>query len=268
MQLSRRLIHNVALTLLQKKNFVYISSDVDPTSGRQIPEHLTIKWVDSFFNRFNIVIRKQSGAFSRSPSHTAFMERKVLSHLRCLQRRFESKLLDENMVDNLDETHFIFNMDSHKRLGFCGSNKVKYADKFSRCDDFSLVLRLRDDIDAKLMHLFLIFENRNRNYRMVNLPDNIDGVSFRTQPLAWIDNTVFEQWLHEPCTINRDAENRTRHLFMDNCSGHKQTQNVTSASFSINTEIKFLLCNATHLCQPLDAFIIRKLKIVWRREWE
>ena len=65
LQLSRGLIQNVALTLFQEENSVYSSSDVDPTSGQQITEHLTIKWVDSFLNRFNILIRRQSGALSR-----------------------------------------------------------------------------------------------------------------------------------------------------------------------------------------------------------
>ena len=98
------------------------------------------------------------------------------------------------------------------------------------------------------------------NYPMVNLSDNIDGVSYRNQPRVWMDNTVFEQLLREPRAINRDAENRTRHLFLGNCLVHKHTQNVTSALFSVNTEIEFLPRNASHLCQPLDSFIIQKLK--------
>ena len=185
------MIQNVAQTLLQEENSVYSSSDIDTTSGREITEHLAIKWVDAFLNRFNIVIRRQSGALSRSPSQTAFIERKVSYHLECLQRRFESNLSDENMVDNMDETHFIFNMDNHKTLGFRGSNKVNYADVVAGCDGHTMVLRLRGGIDAKLMHPFLIFKNRDRNCPMVNLPDNIDGVSYRTQPHAWMDNTVF-----------------------------------------------------------------------------
>ena len=72
---------------------------------------------------------------------------------------------------------------------------------------------------------------------MMNLPDNIDGVSYSTQPRAWMDNTVFEEWLREPCATDRDGGNCTWHLFMDNCSGHQQTENVTNQLLYINTEI-------------------------------
>ena len=267
-RLSRALIQKVALSLLEDENSDYMSTDVDPTTGRPITEHLTMKWVDSFLNRFNIVVRKQSGSLSRSPSQTAFIERNVSYHLGCLQRLFDAKLLDENLVENMDETHFVFNMDNGKTLGFRGSTKVNYADVVSGCDGFTMVLRLRGGVGAKLMQPFLIFKNRDRNYPMANLPDNINGVSYRTQPRAWMDNVVFEEWLREPRAIDRDADNRTRYLYMDNCSGHKQTDNVSNALLSINTEIEFLPRNATHLCQPLDSFIIQKLKCVWRREWE
>ena len=118
------------------------------------------------------------------------------------------------MVDNMDETHFVFNMDDHKTLSFRRSNKVNYANEVSGCDGFTMVLRLRGGIDAKLMEPFFIFKNRDRNYPMVNLPDSIHGVSYRTQPRAWMDNIVFDQWLREPHAISRDAENRTRHLWI------------------------------------------------------
>ena len=103
---------------------------------------------------------------------------------------------------------------------------------------------------------------------MANLPANIDGVSYRTQPSAWMDNIVFGEGLREPRAIDRDADNRTRKLYMDNCLGYKQTDNVTCALLLINTETECLPRDATYLCQPLDSFIIQKLKCVWRRELE
>ena len=131
-----------------------------------------------------------------------------------------------------------------------------------------MALRLRGGIDAKLMQPFLIFKNRDRNYPMVNLLDKIDRVTYQTRPRAWMDNILFDQWLREPRAIRMDAKNRTRYLFMDNCSGHKRTENVTNAFVAINTEIEFLLRNSTHLCQLMDSFIIQKLKCTWRRKWE
>ena len=106
-QLSRLLIKYITLTLLEEGNSAYDSSDIDPTTNRQILEHATMKWVDSFLNRFNLVIRRQLGALSRLPSQTSLIERQVSYHLGCLQQRFEANLLDENMFDNMDETLYI-----------------------------------------------------------------------------------------------------------------------------------------------------------------
>lgn len=80
----------------------------------------------------------------------------------------------------------------------------------------------------------------------MNLFDNIDGGSYQTQPLAWMDNILFDQWLRKPCTIGRDGDNRIRHLFMDNFSGHKHRENFNNPLLSVNREIEFLLRNSTH----------------------
>ena len=43
-----------------------------------------------------------------------------------------------------------------------------------------MVLRLRGRMNAKLEAPFIILKNRDSNYPIKNLPDNIDGVSYRT----------------------------------------------------------------------------------------
>jgi hypothetical protein len=40
------------------------------------------------------------------------MERAASRHMRQLKREFESGELDENFVENGDETHFVMNMDN------------------------------------------------------------------------------------------------------------------------------------------------------------
>ena len=93
----------------------------------------------------------QSGGLSRSPLQTLFIERKVSYHIGYLQGRFELILLDENMVDTMDEAHFILNMDNHKTLSSSGGSKINYDDMVSVCDWFTMALRFRGSMDAKLM---------------------------------------------------------------------------------------------------------------------
>ncbi len=56
--------------------------------------------------------------------------------------------------------------------------------------------------------------------------------------------------------------------FLDNCSGHRVSDQVQNSLDSMKTKLVFLSANATHLFQPLNYFIIQNLKSVWRREWE
>ena len=104
-----------------------------------------------------------------------------MCHIGCLQRLFESKLQDENSVENIDETHFIFNMDNGKITAILEA-KVNYSDMVSVCDGFTVFLKLRGGAYVKLMQAFLIFKNRDRNYPMTNLSDSIETVPYRTLP--------------------------------------------------------------------------------------
>ncbi len=138
--------------------------------------------------------------------------------------------------------------------------KLNYADVVSGADGFTMVLRLRGGVNTKLEDPFLIFKNRSRNHPMINFPDDIAGVSYRTQSRRWMDSITFQQWLRESRVIFKDSENRLRTLFLDNCSGHKEAEAVTEALEEISTVLESLPRNAANLYQPLDSFIIKKLK--------
>ena len=48
-------------------------------------------------------------------------------HLDVLQRGFESGLFDKNLMKNVDETHFVVNLDNGGTLGFKGDTSIKYV---------------------------------------------------------------------------------------------------------------------------------------------
>ena len=93
--------------------------DLDPSSNRPIRSHITVKWIDSFLHRFNNVIRKQSGRLKRSIARTAYIEKQVSYHLGRLKVLFTSGILNENYVENMDETHFVFNYSWSTCCGQC-----------------------------------------------------------------------------------------------------------------------------------------------------
>ena len=83
-----------------------------------------------------------------------------------------------------------------------------------------------------------------------------------------MDRYVFNVLLLEPRDTSKGIHGRKRILLMDNCSGHKITEDANNSLRAINVEVNFLPSNTTHLSQPLDSFTIKKLKTIWRKHWE
>ena len=85
-----------------------------------------------------------------------------------------------------------------------------------------------------------------------------------------MDKRVFGEWLLETRAISKDAFGRQRTIFLDNCSGHLESDMQREKLAKISAVIKFLPKNATHLCQPADSFVIQNIKqrrrILWDEE--
>lgn len=61
-QLSRELLLEIAHYTLPDSEAPFTSTDLDDHTHQPIITHVTLKWIDAFMDRCNIVIRKQSGA--------------------------------------------------------------------------------------------------------------------------------------------------------------------------------------------------------------
>ena len=79
-----------------------------------------------------------------------------------------------------------------------------------------------------------------------------------------MDGCVFAEWLAEPRAIRRDIYGRNRTLFVENCSGHIETEAVSKCLRDINAALRKRPANATDLVQPADSFAISKLENAWR----
>ena len=70
------------------------------------------------------------------------IERATTYHLGMLYRDFESGVFDDNLMENVDETHFIVNLDNGRTLGFRGDTTIKYAEVVSGGDSMTIVIRI------------------------------------------------------------------------------------------------------------------------------
>ena len=201
-QLSRASLRDVSLHVIHEEDSLFGTKHLDNTSNMPIVNHVTMKFFDCSMSRFIIVIRKQSGLLSRSASRVQFIHKQVGYHLAEMKRRFDTGM-DQNMVENMDETHFLFDLHNCETLGFLGCTTVNFADVLSVGEGMTLVLRIYGVENAKVEALFMIFKNRNFSYPINGVADNIEGVSYRTGPRGWMDRRVFKEWMKESRSIQK-----------------------------------------------------------------
>lgn len=63
--------------------------------------------------------------------------------------------------------------------------------------------------------------------------------------MGWMDRTVFLEWLQEPRAITCDPYDMERTIFLDNCSGHGETDPQKAAPQKLKTSLRFLPPNAS-----------------------
>ncbi|KAL3698368.1 hypothetical protein R1sor_012444 [Riccia sorocarpa] len=192
----------------------------------------------------------------------------VAQHLGLLCGQFQSGRLDENLVENIDETHFLINMDNGRTLGFRGDTQVKYADVVSGSQGMTMVVKVTGSVHAKIGTPFMIFSNANCSYPINNVPDNVLGVCYRTTKKAFITSACIAQYYREHRVNRPDSDGRSIILWLDNAPGHNQTPEIEQALRDIKYEVRQFPENNTHLVQPADSFVISKIKDAWTKRWE
>jgi DDE superfamily endonuclease len=265
-KITNSLLIEAAISLLERSTGEFNRHSRD--GGTLLVNKLTTRWILSFCERHNVVPRKVCGKLSISPEKQASIERAVAYHLGNLKRRFDDGSLHDDMVFNMDETHFVINMDDGKTLDFKGAETVKYNDVVSGGEGMTLVVKLRGGFGACIETPMIVFQNQKCSYPIRSLPDDVPGVTYRSGPCGWMDRRVFVEWLKENRCVKRDPYDREQYIFMDNASGHKPVDGVDAVLAEKRVSIEFLPSNSTDLCQPADATIIQKLKQAWRNEWE
>jgi hypothetical protein len=162
-----------------------------------IKDKITPRWIQSFMEKQNIVGRAQTGKLMLSSERQIHLEMEISHHLGMVGREFQSGLIDEEMVENLDETHFVINMDNGKTLGFRGDNDFKYADVVSGGMGMTMVVRLTGGPYADICTPLMIFQNQQCSYPINGVPDNVPGVCYRTSKKGFMTRKVWEEAMDE-----------------------------------------------------------------------
>lgn len=111
-----------------------------------------------------------------------------------------------------------------------------------------MVICISGGIYAKAEALFLIFRHNNRTHPIQGSPDNVRGVSSRTQPSEWMDSGTFNWCLREIYAIAMLPNEQQCVLYCDNAKGNTLNNNTFASIISIRTLLHKLPPNTTHLC--------------------
>ena len=80
------------------------------------------------------------------------------------RRGFESGDMNEDLLCNMDENHFVVNCDNGRTLGFRGDTEVKYADVVSGGIGMTMMVNTTGGLRARIGGLMMIFQNPRRSY--------------------------------------------------------------------------------------------------------
>ena len=88
----------------------------------------------------------------------------IAYHLRILQRGFSFGEFNKNLIENLNEIHFVVNLDNGQTLGFSGDTVVKYVEVVSSGESVIMVVYISEGNRTTTKAPMLIFSNENRSY--------------------------------------------------------------------------------------------------------
>jgi hypothetical protein len=178
-KISTSILRLIVLDLLKEgKEGVYGSVMLDQSSKITMASRISTSWVLRFQDNHGLHSRRQAGELQFSPEKTEEMERAVSRHLGKVRREFESGHLDENFVENGDETHFIMNMNNGKTLAAINEKEVKYADVVTGGVGMTMFVRLSGGARSQLQPAFFVFQSTG-SYPIRGVDDNVPGVSYR-----------------------------------------------------------------------------------------
>ena len=230
-----------------------------------LKEKSTLRWVQYFIMKKNLVSLKACGKLAVSPEKQERIDKSIAYHLGQLKRGFKNKELEEDGVQNADETHFVIHMHKERAIGLKGERNFRYADVTGGSEHITVMVRPTGGWDSKIEVPFAIFRNPSRSYPIRGVPDTVPSVCYRSGVRGWMDNRVFYEWLEEPRTIQKLSNGKKRILYVDNCSGHAKMKKIEKILVLINTELRKLPANSADKAQPADQFIISKIKGVFKR---
>lgn len=270
LRMNTAVLRLMALHLLQtSKNEAYSASMVDSRSKKTVVEVIKDRWVQSFMDRFHIVVRGQNGKLMTAEWKRVIIHKSVAYHLGRLKREFYSGTLNEDCVESGEAMHFVFNPTTAKTMGFVGDPEVGYSDAVCNSADvgMTVVVRITGGAESHVAPPLVIFQSdESQDDTTMNTDMDRDDISFRHASRGWVEQSVLAEYFRESRNMQPLSNGRKRVLFMDDCSQHTISDELQEALRIGNMELRYLPPNAGGLVQAADT-VARKIKEALTRRW-
>lgn len=111
------------------------------------------------------------------------------------------------------------------------------------------------------------FRYFSSNYLINGIPDDTEGVKYRSSPRGWMSQELFVNYFASPSIIELLNGNRTRGFWIDSIRAHIYTTELEMGLKTCRTKLKIFEPNCTTTAQPLDQLLPRCFKAQWRKKW-
>lgn len=196
------------------------------------------------------------------------IEKRVNFSLSEMAGEFQSQRLNEDDIENADETHFIINFDNGETLGVRGEASMKSADVISGGKDMTVMVRISGGKILYTANPLIIFKNHVGNYLIRGVPNDIREVLYRTGPRVGICSRFVLEWASESRALSAPHNGQKPVLFVNNYSGHNLIEPPPTGLKKASTKMLCFPANATDLLQAADYFKTQKMKFAWSKIWE
>ena len=171
----------------------------------------------------NIVILSQSGCLTCSPQKKREIKKCTASYLSVLCRGFSNGTFSENVMENINETYFVMNMNNGRTVEFKGDITIPYVEVVSGGVSMTMVIRIYGGRRSTIKIPMLIFTNSNCSYHVYDLDDNIPRICYRIRSKGWMDQTLFAKYFSKAKAFKSNVHGHSKVVWVDNCMGHNMT---------------------------------------------
>lgn len=148
-----------------------------------------------FCELIQIVSRALTAQFQLRPIKEEIILKDVACLLCLIARKWRSGALQDNNVENGDKTHFVINMNKGRTFGFIAEEKGKWVEIPPGGMGWKIVVRTSDARDVRIKNSFLDFKNKDHNYPIRRVSNNVVGVPLHTGPKGRMGSAFMAQWL-------------------------------------------------------------------------